>query len=125
MSMTKDDIRARITATANPRPTLVTDIPEWGDIYVKPSLVGDIDEVAEGIDQRTRIAIGIAKSICNAEGELVFDQKNPEDLAVLKSLPTHLIARLNKAVEAQNVSTEERAKELGNVSPPATDSSST
>ena len=112
--MNKNDIRARIAATANPKPRLVDSIPEWGDFYIRPAVVGDIEDAGPEVDQRTRVAIGVANSVCDETGALVFDRKNPEDMAVLLGLPNSLIAKLSQAIDGSSVNTTEKAQELGN-----------
>ena len=123
--MNKADIKARIAATAHPKPRLCKDVPEWGEFYIRPAVVGDIDDAGPDVDQRTRVATGVANSVCDENGELVFDRKNADDMAVLLGLPNSLIAKLSRAIDGSTVNTTERAQELGNDSPPETASSST
>ena len=123
--MSAADISSRVAATANPKPRLVTSIREWGDFYVRPGVVGDIDEIGSLPDQKTRVAVGVAKSVCDADGNPIFDRNDPADMAVLMGLPNSLVSRLNSVLEEANVSSTEKAVDLGNGSPPATASSST
>ena len=123
--MNKADIKARIAATANPKPILCKSVPEWGDFYIRPGIVGDIEEHDPNITQKERVALGIANSICDESGALVFDKGMPEDMAVLMGLPNSLTAKLSRAVDDMTVNTTEKAQELGNDSPPETASSST
>lgn len=116
--MSREDIRARIRATANPKPVLVTDIPAWGPFYVKLATVNEIEEVPEAMDQRTRVAWGIASSICDEDGVLVYDRRNDADLAELRGLPTTLIGQLNTRISEINATSFEAATDLGNGSAP-------
>lgn len=123
--MTKDELRARIIATANPKPILV-DIPEWAGVYVKPMLVGEIESEKQDLDPTFATARGVAGVLCDENGTLLFDAKNPDDLALINGLQASSLTKINQAMGAFNQKgTSAEAIDLGNVSPPATDSSST
>lgn len=123
--MSAADIKSRFAATANPKPRLVESIKEWGPFYLRPSVVSDYDDVGSIPDYKTKIAVGIAKSVCDADGKPVFDRNDPADMAVLMGLPNSLIERLNAVLAESSVSTVEKAADLGNGSPLATATSST
>ena len=122
--MDKAALRARILATANPKPMPV-DVPAWGTVYVKPLTVGDIEAFSNDVDPALKAARSIARVLCDEHGELIFDATSAEDLFAINGLPMDALRSINQAVEKLNVSTQEAAVDLGNGSPPATDSSST
>ena len=122
--MTKDELRAKVLATANPKPMPV-EMEGLGIVYVKPLTVGDIEALNADTDPALKAARSIARVLCTEGGELLFDPGSPEDLFAINRLPLNTITLINGAVEKINASTSEEAIDLGNVSPPATDSSST
>lgn len=122
--MNKAELRAKILATANPKPTPI-DVPEWGRVFAKPLLVGDIESFSEDADPALKTARSLARVLCDESGELLFDPTSAEDLFSINRLPLSSIKAVNAAVEKMNASSADEATELGNVSPPATDSSST
>lgn len=122
--MNKADLRARILATADPKPTSI-EVDGWGTVYVKPLTVGDIESFSVDTDPALKAARSIARVLCDEAGELIFDPQSAEDLFAINRLPLSAISVINGAVEKMNASTEEAAINLGNVSPPATGSSST
>jgi hypothetical protein len=119
--MSKQALRDRILATASPKPVPVN-IPEWGDVYVKPLLVGEIEAMSEDADPKLQTARGIARMLCDASGELLFDVNSATDLFAINRLPASSLNRINSAMEAMN-GTNRPVGELGNVSPPGTASS--
>jgi hypothetical protein len=120
---TKEAIKARILATANPKPIPIPNLPEWGDIYIKRLTVGDIETTAAEIAPSLRTARGIARVLCDASGELVFDPENIDDLTSINSLPSEAVSHIHAAMDKANASTEQEAKALGNASPPGIASS--
>ena len=122
--MKRDELRARILATSAPKPVPVT-LPEWGTVFVKPLLVGEIEATAADADPTFQTARGLARMLCDEEGSLIFDVGNLDDLKVLNGLRASSLNLIHSAMESANHSTEGAAKELGNGSPPATVSSST
>ncbi|AMM23164.1 hypothetical protein [Variovorax sp. PAMC 28711] len=121
--MNKADLKARILATANPKPSPI-EVDGWGTVYVKPLTVGDIESFNDDTDPKLKAARSIARVLCDEGGELLFDPQSPEDLFAINRLPLSAISVINGAVEKLNATTEAEAIDLGNVSPPATDSSS-
>lgn len=120
----REELRAKILATANPRPVPI-DLPDWSGAHVRPLLVGDMESFEHDADPKMANARNIARVLCTADGELLFDVKDPEDLALIVGLPLKSVKAINDAANLQTISTKEAADELGNGSPPATDSSST
>ena len=124
MNMTKDELRARIIATANPKPVAL-DLPEWGPVFVKHLLVGELDAIPSDGEKKTATARGIARVLCTADGELLFDSTSEADLAYIAGLTATTLSKINAAMAKVSPTTAEGAAELGKASPPATDSSST
>lgn len=122
--MDKAALRERILATANPKPSPV-EVEGWGTVYVKPLTVGDIESFNSDTDPALKAARSIARVLCDEHGELIFDANSPEDLFAINRLPLNSISVINGAVDRLNGNSEEAAVDLGNVSPPATVSSST
>jgi len=123
--MNKQELRAKILATANPKPTPLKNMPEWGDVYVKRLTVGEVESLSSDIDPKLRSARGVARVLCDANGERLFDPASVEDLFAINSLPSESLNRISEAMEAGNATSAEAAIDLGNVSPPVTGSSST
>ena len=120
--MTRDELRAKILATASPKPVRV-DVPEWGDVYVKPLLVGEIESMSSDADPKLQAARGVARMLCNEAGELLFDASSPDDLFAINRLRASSLSRIHEAMEEMNVTTTQAAVDLGNVSAPETASS--
>lgn len=122
--MKRDELRAKILATAAPKPVPVN-VPEWGDVFVKPLLVGEIESASTDADPKLQAARGIARMLCTEEGDLLFDASNADDLFAINRLRASTLSHIHAAMDAVNHSTVEAAQALGNGSPPAIDSSST
>lgn len=122
--MNKSELRARILATANPKP-FPLDIAEWGDVYVKPLLVGELETLSDDVDPKLRTARGVARVLCDKNGELIFDPNSTEDLFAINGLKSASLNKIQEAMEHVNPRSDEMAIDLGNVLLPATDSSST
>jgi len=111
--VTKDELRAKILATSNPKPMPV-DVPEWGGVFVRPLLVGEIEANSADTDPKLNMARGIARMLCDENGELLFDASNPTDLFAINGLRASTLSKINAAMDAVNVTTVEGAQELGN-----------
>lgn len=120
----RDELRAKILATASPKPVPVN-VPEWGDVFVRPLLVGEIEAMASDADPKLQTARGIARMLCDEAGELLFDPTSAEDLFAINRLRASSLNRIHAAMEEVNLADAAAAVELGNGSPPAIDSSST
>jgi hypothetical protein len=120
--MSREELRAKILATASPKPVPV-DVPEWGDVYVRPLLVGEIEAMAQDSDPKLRTARGVAKMLCDVNGELLFDPNSAEDLFAINRLRASSLNRIHAAMDKVNASDKEAAVDLGNVSLPETASS--
>jgi len=122
--MNKSELRARILATANPKP-FPLDIEEWGDVYVKPLLVGELEAISDDVDPKLRTARGVARVLCDKHGELIFDPASTEDLFAINGLRSESLNKIQAAMEKVNPRSDEVVIDLGNVSLPGTGSSST
>lgn len=120
--MTRDELRAKILATASPKPVPVN-VPEWGDVYVKPLLVGEIESMSSDADPKLQTARGVARMLCDQNGELLFDPTSAEDLFAINRLRASSLNRIHAAMEEVNATSKEAAIDLGNVSLPETASS--
>ena len=111
MMTTREELRAKILATASPKPVPVN-VPEWGDVYVKPLLVGEIEAMSADMNPM----------LCNEAGELLFDANSAEDLFAINRLRASSLNRIHAAMDELNATGKEAA-DLGNDSPPGTASS--
>lgn len=121
--MDKASLRAQILATANPTPTPVG-VPAWGKVYIRPLTVGDIESFSGDAAQTNKAARSIARVLCNADGELIFDPNDEDDLRAINGLRADSLQAINAANAKVNPASQAEVVELGNGSPPATDSSS-
>ena len=122
--MNKSELRTRILATANPKP-FPLDIEEWGDVYVKPLLVGELEAISDDVDPKLRTARGVARVLCDKHGELIFDPSSTQDLFLINGLRSESLNKIQAAMEKVNPRSDEVVIDLGNVSLPGTGSSST
>lgn len=111
--MTRDELRAKILATASPKPVPVN-VPEWGDVYVKPLLVGEIETMSADADPKLQTARGIARMLCDKNGELLFDVNSADDLFAINRLRASSLEQIHKAMEQVNATSNDAAVELGN-----------
>jgi len=78
--------------TAGLSPVKVT-TKSWGTLYIRPPTVAEVDAQTEADKEETpgtkrqRFARAAARLICDANGRLLFDEKNPEHLALLDAQP--------------------------------------
>lgn len=120
--MTRDELRAKILATASPKPVPVN-VPEWGDVFVRPLLVGEVESMSSDADPKLQTARGVARMLCDQNGDLLFDPNSAEDLFAINRLRASSLNRIYQAMEEINVTGKDAAIDLGNVSPPETASS--
>ena len=122
--MKKASLRAQILATANPKPTPV-DVPAWGEVFIRPLTVGDLESFSGDATVTHKAARSIARVLCDEHGELIFDANNEEDLIAINGLRADSLQAINAANAKVNPASQEEVADLGNGSPRATDSSST
>lgn len=92
-------LRARILATANPKPVAV-EVEAWGIVYVKPLTVADLDAAETEQDPKLANARGLAKVLCDEEGVLLFDPNSADDLFALMRLKLSDVTVLHAAINA-------------------------
>lgn len=83
---TAAELRARILASANPKPVPV-DTPSWGRVWVRVLTCADVDEAKSKPDDKMRLARGVARVLCDEAGVLLFDPDNETDVADIATLP--------------------------------------
>lgn len=107
-------LRAQIAATANPRPAPLVGVKGWEGVHVRPLTVDEIETPPEGLSDKQRTAWGLARTLCDADGNLIFDGQNQEHLQILGRQSATVLRKINEAAESLNVTTETAARELGN-----------
>lgn len=83
---TAEQLRARILATASPKPNFV-DVPTWGRVWVKVLTVAEVDDVKSDPNDKQRIARGAARVLCDESGTLLFDHTVDADVQAIATLP--------------------------------------
>lgn len=94
--MNRDQLITAMQQTANEKPRAVL-INGWGTLYVRALTVAEVDaqanepekKDADGkiiIDNR-RLARGVARVLCDEEGNRIFDPDNTEDVELLAKQP--------------------------------------
>lgn len=117
-----EKLRAQFLAASEATPIPLKGIPKsWGDLHVKPLTVADVEFLSSDVGEH-KSARGLARVLCTKDGDLLFDEKNPDHIALLQRRQFEVINAVNRANKALGV---EEAQELGNDSPPETASSST
>lgn len=92
----RDAIRAAAAALAATPPKPIT-LPGIGACFKRALYVTDVVEADEirakrktdglPVDHKTNVCIGLAQTICDDQGALIFDPADPQDLALLSSIP--------------------------------------
>lgn len=98
---TREELIAAIRATAVQEPRAVA-VPKWGTVYVRDITVGEVEEQTADTEQKNdkmRIARGVARVLCDENGELLFDANDNEHVALLAKQPWKL---LRKIIEEEN-----------------------
>lgn len=109
----RDELRAKILATASPKPVPVN-VPEWGDVFVRPLLVGEIESMSSDADPKLQTARGIARMLCDESGELLFDSTSADDLFAINRLRASSLNLIHQAMEKINPTEPDAAVDLGN-----------
>lgn len=98
------DLRARMAATANPKPAAL-DTTAWGRIWVRPVMVAELEGQADEPNSwksKRHIARGAARVICNEDGTPVFDPDNEQDVELIAAQPWALLKQVTDAAAAFN-----------------------
>lgn len=106
--MDRDSLMAamRVTASVKPRPV---DVPGWGTVYVRALTVAEVEEQTADLDKKddkSRIARGAARLLCDESGTRMFEPSNGEHVDLLAAQPWEL---LRKVIDASNQQIEGEA----------------
>lgn len=101
--MDRSQLIAAMQATAAQAPVPV-ETKEWGTVYVRAVTVGEVDEIddaadAKGKADKSRIARGACRVICDETGHRLFDANNEEDVALLAKQPWTLLRKVLAAAD--------------------------
>ncbi len=94
--MNRDELIAAMRATAAQEPRPVT-VPGWGEVFVRSVTVEEIEaqtEDTEGAKDKHKIARGVARVLCDAEGNALLDPTNDEHVKLLAKQPWPLLRRI-------------------------------
>jgi hypothetical protein len=111
-------LRAAMKATAVPKPKKLPEVPGWGTLYVKPLTVEEVDlqqqEIAvEGKDP-LRFARGVARLLCDENGDTLFDPSNPDDLQLLAKQPWDMLQGVIAGGGVESATSEAGSAEVKN-----------
>lgn len=90
------------TATSKPR---AIKVPKWGTVYVRDITVDEADEASQDTGDekdKHRIARGVARVLCDEQGNRLFDPANEADVALLGKQPWSLLRRVVKEDDEGN-----------------------
>lgn len=110
---TVQELRAKVLATSNPKPFPV-DVPEWGGVFIRPLRVGEIETMGADMDPKLRTARGIARMLCDANGDLLFDPNSTEDLFAINNLRASSLNAIHAAMDETNATSDQAQESLGN-----------
>ena len=94
--MIRADLIEAMQATASLPPKPV-EVPGWGTVYVRAITVDEIEEQTadtQPSQNKRRIARGVARVLCNAAGERMFDPGSEDDVALISRQPWTLLRRV-------------------------------
>lgn len=89
----------RLTATEAPRKV---DVPKWGTVYVRDVTVAEVEEQTrdtEDKQDKMRIARGVARVLCDENGNRLFDPDDADDVGLLAKQPWKLLSKIINVVE--------------------------
>ncbi len=116
MANIREAVRAAMQATANIKPRSAG-VPEWGDLYVRAITVAEVEEQTADTDakgDKFRFARAAARVLCDADGNLLFDAKEPEDVNLLSRQPWTLLQKVLAASGEFNATSDEGVAEAKN-----------
>jgi len=103
------------TAAAARQPVPV-DTP-WGKLFVKTFTVADVDRHreanAQSTDKRT-LARGVARAVCDEDGNAIFDENSDADVTLIASQPYQKLMSIVRAANSANATDKEGQVEQGN-----------
>lgn len=94
--MNRDALIAAMQATAAQAPRPVT-VPGWGEVFVRSVTVAEIEaqtEDTEGAKDKHKIARGVARVLCDADGNPILDATNDEHVQLIARQPWPLLRRI-------------------------------
>lgn len=94
--MNRDALIAAMQATAAQAPRPVN-VPGWGEVFVRSVTVEEIEaqtEDTEGAKDKHKIARGVARVLCDAEGNALLDPTNDEHVKLIAKQPWPLLRRI-------------------------------
>lgn len=89
--------------TAQEKPIAVT-VPKWGTVYVRQVTVAEVDEQAadtEDAGNKSRLARGACRVLCDEVGKRLFDPNDKADVALLASQPWPLLRKVLSASDGE------------------------
>jgi hypothetical protein len=102
--MNLEDLMAAMQVTAARKPVPVT-VLGWGDLFVKPPTVEEIEAASDAIEpedgKKRRYARGAARLICNEQGERIFDPANEAHVDLIAKQPWSMLQKVMAAAETK------------------------
>ena len=101
--MDRAQLISAMQATANAAPIPVP-TKAWGTVYVRPMTVDEVDNLEEesasaDSKDKSRIARGACRVICDESGQRIFDASSEEDIALLAKQPWSLLRKVLAAAD--------------------------
>lgn len=84
----------RLTATEAPRKV---EVPKWGTVYVRDVTVAEVEEQTRDTadkQDKQRIARGVARILCDENGNRLFNPDDVDDVALLAKQPWKLLSKI-------------------------------
>jgi hypothetical protein len=94
--MNRSELIAAMQLTAAEKPVPV-EVKGWGTVYIRALTVAEVEEQADDVadkNDKSRIARGAARLLCDEDGKMLFDPKNEEDIKLLAKQPWRLIRKI-------------------------------
>ena len=99
---TLEEVIAAMEVTALARPVAVQ-VKGWPELYVRPVTVDEAEQQTKDMEDKNNKEGGLSRAaarvICNAEGKILFDARNPQHVALLGKQPW---PKLQKLLSAAN-----------------------
>lgn len=91
----RDALIAAMQATAAEKPRAVV-VPKWGEVFVRSVTVAEIEEQSADTagNDKHKIARGVARVLCDADGKLVFDPTSQADIELIAKQPWKLLRKV-------------------------------
>ena len=95
-ALTRETLLAAMSRTVTTK-GIPVEMPEWGrTVYVRPQTVyeADVDATENPKEKGMRLAAGVARILCDKEGNRIMLQPSAEELQKLSKQPWTLLQRL-------------------------------